>query len=478
MVDQLKAKIEDDNSHPDAYGYVLKYEPNGEGVAEGSKQSGTVRVDIQKTDCEVMGYYTLKQIDDDKDRGLTMDVITADVEFDLSDSNDLLYAYNLQAEENSTPDFNEDYVTILQRQGDFTYREMLTDKVYPSGEHHYYDDSEPIKRGVYNDATTYMSYAPSVSTWGIQRRYFEEDGLDNTYGGPIWKTAVGKAEMSAEQGEQPIVEFQEGWNTSWTVGGKSANLYMLDNIHAIGYLPPESLTKVKFEPYMFRIFVESKNGLLRPYKYVEDDNGNKIITADEDGSTTGPTCVWSGYMNYDKYGNVILNDPEVIPDNNGAGIQFANGKYYYTKNKVERDAATEDDPNPVWDKDANNAIFGALDELVVTGLDNNGNPILRQQIPVDDLKIFVRFYFCVKGEGAGHTVIRGESSRSGNGAESDGSAAGGTATGLSEVQYLGEAVSTTYYNAQGMVSDQPFDGINIVVTRFSNGATSVSKVIK
>jgi hypothetical protein len=29
-----------------------------------------------------------------------------------------------------------------------------------------------------------------------------------------------------------------------------------------------------------------------------------------------------------------------------------------------------------------------------------------------------------------------------------------------------------------MVSDKPFDGVNIVVTRFGNGTTSVSKIVR
>lgn len=273
---------------------------------------------------------------------------------------------------------------------------------------------------------------------------------------------------------KPIVEFQEGWNTSWKVDGKSANLYMLDNINALGYLPPQNLTKVKFEPYMFRVFVESENGLLRPFKYVKDDKGNDVITADEEGSTYGPTCVWSGLIKRDENGKII-NDPE-----NGVTVDSIGtyGPYTYTKMKVGRTPATEDNTNPAWDKDENNAIFGALDELIITGYDAQGKPILRD-IPEEDLRIFVRFYFSVEGEAADHTPwTRAEGSRSGNGAESAGSAAGGVATGVHEIQYLGEIVSQTYYNVQGMVSDKPFDGVNIVVTRFGNGTTSVSKIVR
>ena len=41
-----------------------------------------------------------------------------------------------------------------------------------------------------------------------------------------------------------------------------------------------------------------------------------------------------------------------------------------------------------------------------------------------------------------------------------------------------EVVSVTYVNSLGMTSDKPFDGINIVVTRYSDGTTSTTKVIR
>ena len=52
-------------------------------------------------------------------------------------------------------------------------------------------------------------------------------------------------------------------------------------------------------------------------------------------------------------------------------------------------------------------------------------------------------------------------------------------TGIIEMLYEqlhGEVVGVTYVNALGMQSDKPFEGINIVVTRYSDGTTSTSKV--
>lgn len=99
-----------------------------------------------------------------------------------------------------------------------------------------------------------------------------------------------------------------------------------------------------------------------------------------------------------------------------------------------------------------------------------------------DLNIFVRFYYIVKGMSQGWTPWNPTRNApglapAGYGAESPGKAPG-HATAVNEIQYLGEIVSQTYYNMQGMVSDKPFDGVNIVVTRFGNGTTSVSKIVR
>ena len=490
MVDQLKERIPDDNSHPDAYGYVLRYEPNGPN-GDGKKQSGTVRVNIQKTDCEVLSYYTLDQIDRDTKRDLTMDALTADVEFNLSGSNDLLNYYNLQAKENNEPAFNEDYVTRLHRQEDFTYREMLETspnlgEVYPNGEHHYFDDSTPIETGVYGVKNRFMSYAPSVSTWGVQRRYFEYDGLDNTYGAPIWKTTVGKVTL-----DNVDIERQQNKNNSvnWEDQGGNASLFMLDNIEATGYLPHTDLTKVEFEPYMFRVFVESENGLLRPYQVVEAGEGGEGEPAGEhlaakEGELTeadkkGPLCVWSGYITPDGEGGFVEENGTEI----SLGEESGQTTYKFSKVKVDRTGGSDANPLPEWDQDATNAKFGALDALAVAGYDNSGKPILKTAIDEKDLKVYVRFYYNVKGTAEGHTpwinmhTAGGSQSRVGNGSEAA-SGVTGIATAVHEVQYLGEIVSQTYYNVQGMESDKPFKGVNIVVTRFSDGTVSTTKVVK
>ena len=52
------------------------------------------------------------------------------------------------------------------------------------------------------------------------------------------------------------------------------------------------------------------------------------------------------------------------------------------------------------------------------------------------------------------------------------------ATGVSEITTAGKEVSKTYINAQGIKSDKPFDGLNIVITRYSDGSTQTTKVVR
>ena len=51
-------------------------------------------------------------------------------------------------------------------------------------------------------------------------------------------------------------------------------------------------------------------------------------------------------------------------------------------------------------------------------------------------------------------------------------------TPISTVAGDKKAVSHTYYNIAGMASEKPFDGINIVVTRYSDGSQTATKIIR
>ena len=50
--------------------------------------------------------------------------------------------------------------------------------------------------------------------------------------------------------------------------------------------------------------------------------------------------------------------------------------------------------------------------------------------------------------------------------------------GIEELEDQVTVVGKDYYNPLGVSSSQPFDGVNIVVTRYSNGTTRTTKVIR
>ena len=112
-------------------------------------------------------------------------------------------------------------------------------------------------------------------------------------------------------------------------------------------------------------------------------------------------------------------------------------------------------------------MFGALDALA-------GG----QSIDPDDLEVFVRFYYVVDGVAVDHIPgTRDNGDAAGYGSESPGSSPE-PATSVSEVRHYGEVVGTTYINVQGIKSDQPFEGVNIVVTRYSDGSTKITKIVR
>ena len=467
IIDQFSVSVAQ-NDHPNVYGYTLKYEPKAgadpDTDAGKAKSSSRVEVPVQHTGSAVNGYYTEDAVKNDTVRELKVDIMSADLEMTLSDTNSAIYYYTILDSKNEMPHNNDSTYYVSNMQNDnFTYQEMysksdLYGKRFEAGEHHYFD-SVPVT-GTYSES--YKTYVPYIKQRAIDRYYYVEDSLHNTYGSPVWATAVGKVDNVSAN-----VQPQQGWNTTWTDNG-SSRLYMLDKVVADGYLPLNTkedgsvLSNIEYEPYMFRIFVESPNGNLRHFKYVIDDNGNRVIAAKE-GSTTGPWCVWSEYLTLDENGDPV--------DNTANGVTFSadDGVITFNKNKVDSNNA-----EGVWNAEEKNAIFGAL-TTIETGENND--------ISADDLTIYIRFYYKSTGkpiESVNHFMLRADGAdvdKKFYAVEKPAKTKQGP-TAVEEILYHGEIVSQTYFNVQGMTSDKPFDGVNIVVTRFSDGTTSVSKVVR
>ena len=444
VVDQFKEEIPDDNSHPDRYGYVLKWEEPAN-VAD-HKESGTVKVDIKKTEAQVNGYYTLSQVEADTNHDnseITLDVLTADVGMYLpGEDPDVLY-YEMQSKKDANPALGEDYITQLQYiKNAQKYEEMLATSPnkthqYPAEEtYHYFDDSTPIVTGTYG--VNFMTYAPSVSTWGIQRRYFEVDGLDNTYGAPIWKTGVGQVRVISTE-----AQLQRGpqGSTQWDGVGGPCSLVFL-GVEAFGDLPSADVSNIQYEPYMFRVWVQSPGNYLR---------GCNLIGEHVDPNKPGEH--WDGDGSC--YGAV----PVLVYE------QMTTDGHLY-----KHVQSMEEGNNVAWGEKIQ---FGALDS------------------GISDLIVYVRFYYRSTGHGISGTrfTLRGNRDGEDEGDEtpevpgyyaSEGDANPDITTGINGIYTdLNKPVeSVTYVNAQGMTNDQPFDGVNIVITRYTDGTMTTTKLVR
>ena len=439
MVDEFSA-LTADNDHPRRYVYVLSYAPG----TPNEKSTTPADVPVLHTDAVMHGFYTLEEINSDTKRNLDMNVLNAEVELELANLSSPYY-YTINRKTNARPNVETGNRAVLQHRDDNWYQEMRDSSPryrneYEPGSTYKCLDTEGIVCGDeigYND---FMSYVPVVWTKGFDRRYYDEDEINNpntahnSYGASVFKTGAGQVVI----GQSSLkAEKQIGQTGHWTEGEDNVNLYILSVDQVKGVLP--TVSTVEYEPYMFRVFVESPNEKLRGFKFFEGTQDSPAhFEPDPDftiNDRKGPWCVWTEYLTGD-YTDLTEID--------------------FTKLKDETN----------WE---NNIRFAGLSDIIV----DENTPIAD-----GDLKIYVRFYYVLKGFKPQTNGMRagGDGGPAGYGAE--GSAKPDPFVGINELHDGIVPVDVTYVNPQGMQSNKPFDGVNIVVTRYSDGTTSTSKVIR
>ncbi len=154
-------------------------------------------------------------------------------------------------------------------------------------------------------------------------------------------------------------------------------------------------------------------------------------------------------------------DPQYLGEEEDKGYMSrldldANGEYVFVnKNACQKNDFLGDE---VITNNVKKGTFGAVD--VSTG----------ETIP---MKFVVRIYFTKnsssKADGDKYYIMETEVEE-----ELDNK----IPVGINGVEVKRNVISVKYYNVAGVESDQPFDGVNIVVTRYTDGSTSTSKVIK
>jgi len=423
IVDQFAKQIPAANNHPYRYTYYLQ-------LANADSTSNTVRVPVQHTGAKMQGYYTHAEMKGDTvpTNFLTENVISAQVDMTLSPTS-APYYYTINSKKGGVPASAwSNYMSVLQREDNGMYKEMQTksmgiDNPYLNNE---YDPGEfnmlDYRQLTSATTDTLASYVPIVWTKGIDRHYYTADSLHNSYGAPIWR--VKRGDVTLDGYVQKQVGPNNAWNSSvnWKVKNEDGSdstayaLYFVD-FTATGILPVNP--GIEYEPYMFRVWLVDSTESLRNYTWELNDKGKPIKIIDG-GARPG---IW------------FLLDEKMCDGVNDLTFQ--------------RNITTDY---------ANNLQFA--------GPLNNFKP-----------EIVVRFYYKVKGEDApAPSDLRGLNDDNNVGYVVLTGVRPDPSTAVHEIVVNGKVESQIYYNVQGMESDKPFEGINIVVTRYSNGATTTTKV--
>lgn len=114
----------------------------------------------------------------------------------------------------------------------------------------------------------------------------------------------------------------------------------------------------------------------------------------------------------------------------------------------------------------------------VTDADNQAALIITTAQSADTTVATVEvdgFDLILKGVASGSTTVKVTACSNGKTVTRDVKVKVGSATGVSDVDASREVAGVTYYNVAGVAQSTPFDGVNIVVTRYTDGTTSTVK---
>ena len=426
LVDQFKVSTMY-NTHPDGYTYTLR---------EGEKTSTPVDIPVYKTSSTMQGLYTLSEIESDTDMHLKAQALNSAMSYEVDPDHNTLYHSLYRGALNADyPEITvQSRVSQLQKYEEmdendnvhYFFKEMHTSGVTPMYDHVANEIVTPLDTnyvtGVYEDE---ISYVPVIWTFGLYSG--REDGKNNSYGSDIKRETLGKVDVSIEgshSGGNNAENTGNGWEGLYEYNGVTYCIYT--PIITITGTTPETRTQndgdvSEYEPYMFRAWCLYDGAR----KFANNAQGILI----DDGERPAPFLLGEQTVTADvdhvtigsawQQGQGPLQWAFAVPENTqGGDIQFA-VRFYYKKKVTEAGTAPEGDGAKVnRDGDAEYYI-----------VENTGNG--------SEIGTFINEFL------AGKTIV-----------------------------------GQTYVNAQGMKSSKPFEGLNIVITRYSDGTTSTTKVIR
>ncbi len=412
------------NDHPDHYTYTLRQTVNGE-----TETSTPVTIPVYKTSSTMQGLYTQNQVTGDTDMKLKPNVFNTEMDYEVNpDRNVLYYSLYRGAKDAYYPEIKADQrISQLQK-----FEEMVGDQpqffmfeshqagVAPRYNHVGNETVERLDTNwVEGDLDQMLAYVPVIWTNGLHTA--RGDGKDNSYGSDIKREYMGKVTAKITG------QISQGDYGTWEDANGTTYRAFHPTIVATGYLP-------------------------------QNDNNNAVNYNDGDVAHYVPYlcrawCTNEGIHDYGRDADGQLTDlgelptPFLVGEATFGDDMTATIGGDWTHGSV-RDPWSFGLPASVTESQVTFKVRFYYKKVVTEGQQNGSNGKFIGGAAEE--------FFMAETEGDANDMI----------------------VGINEFMNGIVPVDVTYVNPQGMQSSRPFDGVNIVVTRYSDGSTRTSKIIR
>ena len=449
-----------DNNHPSQYRYQVEFS-----YGDQTAHSNKVSVYIHKTDMDVQGYTQSNIDNDDLDHSLDATSRYIDEQVKYSSKQEILRYDAFRWKEGS-----ENELKIMTNSTiDATTLEVTDTEVAPTGEadnggNQYtlkmdgntqgavgidLGDTKPVTfmdAAVNQEAGMYY-YAPVVETFTGRSDY-------NTYGAPVQQTGVATIQAKVAQ-----AIISEG---SFKVGNEPT-LYAHYNVTldlSQLLIPSEDDPFKDYDLYKVRVWRQVDVNLLNEEVF----SGNNV------GRNRAERITGDFLM--EEVNNNTSSDPCLGREGVHNDLGISDYKLGSNENLTQFHSN--------WTKSGSNEIMGTFGAKKLRSTVQEGDSVI-DELP---MHFIVRAYYT--------RTANLEQASNGRGVDVTADSKyyiaeylfdytltrDNTATGLSNVIVDRKVTSVTYYNLMGQQSSKPFEGVNIVVTRYSDGTTSTAKVIQ
>ena len=462
LYDNFVEKVKDDNSHPSQYFYYMTFNTEqpftgSDGNPTTEATSNRFRVPVYKTESKINNVFTQNQVDEDTEGTLSLEDLAFSTKLQYSSKSEIYRydAYRWLANENRFI-INEVYgnddeqdlpPTGIAGNQSSTYSISMND----IGTEDYYVGAQvTVPENDYNKWADFVDYIPNKESSPVAAYTYApvvetfsgsltRDDY-NTYGGALRTTAAGKLKVSVVE---PDVEnpLMSTWNWEDNEGNKYAYYNLNLNIDQKDFPDDYDIYKIR----AWRMVNENQLG--EEYSEMNYRKAAKVKFEE----ITYPECDKSDSYKYQLGSG---NDSKEVEHSNGTKttISFKTGTFGARKLREK-----ENETGVIEDLEINYLVRVYFTKNTNLQQTQQGAPrvrVLPEQVPVAD-----NGYYFVDAK-VQYTAK-----------------AGNVITGIESVQAR-QVAGVKYYNVAGVESDRPFKGVNIVVTRYSDGSMSTTKIVK